>query len=93
LQPNESLVIDEEGKKYLSFSDYLLISYINEKEDYNYVLYGRGRNNYQNSELQLKDLKIEIFPDGNYFPDDKMVFYGHMAFEKMGDMLPYNYQP
>ena len=93
LQPNESLLIEESGIKHLTFPDYLLVSYKNEKEDYNYVSDGYDRKNYQNSELQLKDLKITIFPDGNYSPDDKLVFFGHMALEKMGDMLPFDYQP
>ena len=94
LGAKESLVVNENNKKYVAFSDYLLVNYIHEKEDYNYsVKYGRSLNNFQNSELQLKEVKVEIFADGNYSPADKIVFFGYMAWEKMGDMLPYDYQP
>ncbi len=90
---DEIVETDQNQKKYLIFTDFLNVIYKDEKEDFKYVTNGRHRNNYQSTEIELKDTKIEIFSDGNYFPDDKMVFYGHMAFEKMGDMLPFDYQP
>lgn len=91
---NENLIVVEDGKKYLSFSDYIQVDFANKKEDYNYaVRYNKVRNKFQTSEIQLKDIKVEILPDGNYSPGDKIVFYGHMSWEKIGDMLPFDYQP
>lgn len=86
------LILIENDKIFISFQDFISVKYTNEKEDSNYShSLHKTREKFQKTELELKETQIEILPNGNYIDNDKMIFYGHMSWEKVGDMLPFNY--
>jgi hypothetical protein len=49
---------------------------------------------WQTSQLKLlEDSPIEIYADGNYADADRLANFGYMGWKKMGEMLPFDYQP
>lgn len=89
---SDELTVIENNKTYISFTNYISILYNNKIEDSN--LSGKlekGKQKNQISELQLKESKVEILQNGNYNDTDKIIFYGQMSLERIGDMLPFDY--
>lgn len=89
------LVFERENKKYFYFSDFLSVIYRKAKEDSKYVeYYHQMATDFQTSQLKLlEDSPIEIYADGNYASADRLANFGYMGWKKMGEMLPFDYQP
>lgn len=83
---------------YLSFPEYWQVVYTREREDFGYVNVGeyrtdRGTADRQTSVMSLTKEGIYINEYG--LPDDPLAlfFEGYWAFEKMGVLLPLDYEP
>lgn len=89
------LVFESEGKKKLYFSDFLSVVYLKEKEESKYIeYYHQIEVNWQTSQLKLMENQpIEIYANGNYANPELLANFGYMGWKKMGEMLPFDYQP
>lgn len=90
--PISKFTSTENEKKYIYFEDYLNVTYTKVKPDKTY------QNSYNNSPFQVSQLKIEnerveYFADGNYYNPSNLFFFGYMGWKKVGDMLPFDFQP
>jgi len=86
-------IIENPLSKALGFSDYVYITYRNEKEAEEYV--GMNAPQYQKSWISLIDSESPIVFESNGYIINPISFYanGYWSFEKVGDMLPTNYKP
>lgn len=84
---------DQPREMYLKFPDYLEISYNKEIEDRKYLLFlGENRPvKKQTSWIRLESDSVLIDTEGRYFETFKIHFYGYWAWERLADMLPYEY--
>ena len=85
-----------EGRKLFNIRNYLDIEYDGERPEDLY--YGKHSShvripNVQNSQLQLLQRDVEIFSDGSIATPDAVAFFGYMGWEKLADMLPFDYEP
>lgn len=89
------LVFERENKKYFYFTDFLSVLYRRAKEESRYVeYYHQLETDFQTSQLKLlEDKPIEIYTDGNYASPELLASFGYMGWKKMGEMLPFDYQP
>ena len=89
------LVFEKEGKKHLYFPDCLSVVYTKEGEESNYSEFTRTKHpKEQFSRLELlKNQPIEIYANGNYANPEELGNFGYMGWKKMGEMLPFDYQP
>ncbi|ESU27338.1 hypothetical protein FLJC2902T_20420 [Flavobacterium limnosediminis JC2902] len=89
------LVFEREEKKYFYFSDYLSVTFRRAKEENKYTeYYHQAETDFQTSQLKLmEDTPIEIYADGTYAEVDNLGSFGYMGWKKMGEMLPFDYQP
>lgn len=80
--------------KALRFSDYVYITFLNEKEAEEYVGLNTAAQ-YQKSWISLVDADAPIVFESNGYIINPISFYanGYWSFEKVGDMLPTNYKP
>ncbi|HSD14831.1 MAG TPA: carboxypeptidase-like regulatory domain-containing protein [Flavobacterium sp.] len=94
-QKVHQLVFEREGKKYFYFTDFLSVVFRRAKEENKYTeYYHQSEADYQTSQLKLmEDTPIEIFADGTYAEVDYLGSFGYMGWKKMGEMLPFDYQP
>lgn len=77
------LVFERENKKYFYFTDFISVHHPSEEHK-----------KLQCSQLKLLvDKPIEIYADGNYADPDTLANFGYMGWQKMGEMLPFDYQP
>jgi len=84
----------DDGKVILQFENYLEVSYTKQREEMAYTrLYPYSKTNSQVSILKMNVPHTAINYQGvTYNPFD--IFYlGYMGWEKMGDMMPIDYQP
>lgn len=83
--------------KEIYFTDYLQVIYKNEKEDPAYLRYFYLSRSpaFQVSNLFLPDpTAIAIFRDGSYDPPTNVFSMGYWSWsDKIGDMLPLDYEP
>ena len=81
----------------LAFNNYLLVYYLNEKEPefYRQRNFSTKARDYQLSKFSIlnEEKKIRIQPDGFYSPALDLLIEGYLAWEKLGDFLPWDYQP
>ncbi|MEW5676391.1 carboxypeptidase-like regulatory domain-containing protein [Flavobacterium enshiense] len=91
----DDLVFEKDNKKYIYFPDYVSISYSKDGEDPEYGKVTHTRHpKHQYSHLQLiEDKPVEIYSNGNYANPEVLGNFGYMGWRKMGDMLPFDYQP
>jgi hypothetical protein len=94
----DSLILKTEGLyKYLFFSDYLYITYKNEIEDSEYIIFSRESRSrtFQRSYLSLLNANpIIIDVNGNYYPPQEIFSSAYWGWsEKMADFLPIDYLP
>ncbi|NML67772.1 carboxypeptidase-like regulatory domain-containing protein [Hymenobacter sp. RP-2-7] len=87
-----------DGGVQLRFRDLLAVTYAQERPDANYRLPGPGfsqiRPRYQESVLRLQPpLVAEIEPNGVLTQPLAVLTEGYWGFEKMGELLPLDYQP
>lgn len=92
--PSSKFMINESNKKILKFENYLNVTYTKSKPDKKYLLYrNNSETEFQISQLKIENEPVEIFADGNYYSPNNLFFYGYMGWKKVGDMLPFDYQP
>lgn len=81
---------------FLSFSDYLYVVYKNKKEPDLYLSQTRQHRSptYISSEIRLSTDEIQVFYNGSFYPGTAIVNNGFWGWwEKIGTMLPYDYNP
>lgn len=87
-----NIVYRVKGDAFLNFKHLLEVTYTKEKEESNYRPSGR-RLNKQISILNLTDKHIQIYPSGKLSNPLAIHTEQYWSYEKMGDLLPLNYQP
>ncbi|MBF6609031.1 MAG: carboxypeptidase-like regulatory domain-containing protein [Flavobacterium sp.] len=88
------ITLIEGDSKFLYIRDYLAIQYSGEKPESNYYNnhHAPPGQSSQKSEIFSHKQGIEIFPDGNISDPDALIFHGYMGWEKVADMLPFDYK-
>jgi hypothetical protein len=97
LNADSLLTVEEGNYKSLFFTGYLYITYKNEIEDSEYLLYhqeNRSRT-FQRSYISLlNSTAILIDANGNYYPPQEVFAMAYWGWsEKMADCLPSDYKP
>ena len=83
-----------DGEVFLSFQDHLHITYIHERESIAYLGSSyRGKPGNQVSIMHLEIDSLKIFPNGSYDDPFGLLMEGYMAWERVGDLLPIDYEP
>ena len=79
----------------LDFSDYLLVIYKHKKVPYEYSQLFPKSGDAMMSELQLINGRpVEVLANGSYFNPEDLLTSGYWGWwEKLGTMLPFDYQP
>ncbi len=85
------LVTTEGDQKFLSFPFFLQVLYTGSFEEDGFAHH--REHGHQQSMIQLEAEKARIFPDGNIQNIDAVIFTGYMAWKKMADLVPTDYQP
>ncbi|MFN7045192.1 MAG: carboxypeptidase-like regulatory domain-containing protein [Flavobacterium sp.] len=94
LLPASKFTIQENDNKFLKFEHYLNVTYTKAAPDEKYLIFSpKGESTFQVSQLKLENEPVEYFSDGNYYKPSNLFFYGYMGWKKVGDMLPFDYQP
>jgi hypothetical protein len=94
LLPASKFTIQENENKFLKFEHYLNVTYTKAAPDEKYLIFSpKGESTFQVSQLKLENEPVEYFSDGNYYKPSNLFFYGYMGWKKVGDMLPFDYQP
>lgn len=89
------IVIEEGEKKFLYIHDFLDITYYRESPESKYygnITHQAGIPNYQNSQLQSHKQGIEIYANGTISDPDALIYFGYIGWEKVADMLPFDYK-
>lgn len=84
---------DQSNEMYLKFPDYLEITYNKDIEDRIYLRFieeNRPITN-QTSWIKLENDSVLIDIEGRYFETFQLHYYGYWAWERLADMLPYEY--
>ncbi len=85
---------NEDGKVLLKFQDHLHIAYTNERESAEFRgSASSGPAGNQFSIMHLEADSVEIFQNGNYSDPFAILVEGYIAWERVGDLLPLDYQP
>ncbi len=79
----------------LSFPDYLGVKYLNEHEERNFLIqyHIEGDPRPQESWLKLEQGPVKIDRLGRYQSDAALTKFGYWAWERLADMLPFEYKP
>ena len=94
LLPISKFTLLENEKKFIKFDNYLNVTYTKAAPDEKYLIFStKGESAFQVSQLKNEDEAVEYFADGNYYNPANLFFYGYMGWKKVGDMLPFDYQP
>ena len=84
-------------KNVFSFSNWLLVKYLNEYEPYEFTHdFGNRRpQDFQASNLIIvnDEKRITIQADGNFYLSTDLLMDGYLGWEKIGDLLPLDYYP
>lgn len=81
---------------YLSFPDYLGVRYLREEEEREFLSHHQVERDTgpQESWIKLESGRpVKIDRHGRYLGDTALVKYGYWAWERLADMLPFEYQP
>jgi hypothetical protein len=95
------LTVVDTGRKLLSFSDELYVVYTKEKEPIGYTigqhslagLYGNGSMSKGQVSIVTGFAPVMIFENGTFQPTAGLYFEGYMGWEKVGDLMPLDYDP
>lgn len=80
--------------EFLGFTEYILVSYLNERESDEYVIgLGRGIYKFQSSIIRMTSDSVEIFENGSLSDPFAIVVEGYIGWERTGDLLPIDYVP
>ena len=94
LLPISKFTLLENEKKFIKFDNYLNVTYTKAAPDEKYLIFSpKGESAFQVSQLKLENEPVEYFPDGNYYNPSNLFLFGYMGWKKVGDMLPFDYQP
>ena len=81
----------------LAFEGYLQVVYTGEKEEQQYVwqqsMFRKREPTYQTSVIYLQSDEVLLEKNGNIVEPLNVFFEGYWGWEKLGDMLPLDYQP
>ena len=83
-------VVDKENRIYIKTDHYLRVTYQKEKPDASYNT-TENSEKYQVSVLLLYTKAVEILKSGIFKRPNHVFVEGYWAFEKVGDLLPLNY--
>ena len=100
---NELIEKARNGFIFITYDQPFFVNYILEKEEpaYHESLVKRSNQiqavqtaslNYQFSKIQMTGKALRIFEDGSYFHPYDLYMEGYMAWERIGDMMPFNYK-
>ncbi|MDZ7359641.1 MAG: carboxypeptidase-like regulatory domain-containing protein [candidate division KSB1 bacterium] len=80
---------------YLHFHDYLGVRYIHEREERPFLYYHHLTRDagVQESWISLEGREVKIDQQGRYANDLAIAKFGYWAWERLADMLPYEYSP
>jgi hypothetical protein len=80
---------------YLDFHDYLGVRYIHDREEKPFLYYHHLTRDagVQESWITLEGREVRIDQQGRYANDLAIAKYGYWAWERLADMLPYEYSP
>ena len=94
LLPISKFTLLENEKKFIKFDNYLNVTYTKAAPDEKYLIFStKGESAFQVSQLKNEDEAVEYFADGNYYNPANLFFFGYMGWKKVGDMLPFDYNP
>lgn len=85
--------------KQMNYSEALYVIYTKERESNNYSTSGNlqerpiGVPNYQISIINRREPTILFYPNGNLYSTKSVLYQGYWAYEKLGDMVPFDYEP
>lgn len=93
--PYEDIIYTNNGITFLDFKNFLLIRYLKEKEEPNYLNYLRHRQRVgaQTSKVTLLSDRVILDPNGKIIKPLDYYSEGYWAYEQYADMLPLDYQP
>ncbi len=91
----KTYVSDDAGKVNLSFEGYFQVVYAREKEEPAYFSnsFQKRQPTYQTSVISMKGNPITLEKSGTVSDPLALVFEGYWGWEKVGDMLPLDYEP
>ena len=80
-------------ERTLKFPNYLEVTYMDELEDSRYLRFiGKSRFvDAQTSWIKLEADSVFIDSEGRYFDQFKINMFGYWSWERLADMLPYEY--
>lgn len=89
-----AILENRDSREYLEFSDYILVTYQNEKESPLYVQgLGRGVRKSQSSIMRMSVDSVELFDNGSLSDPFGVIVEGYIGWERVGDLLPIDYIP
>lgn len=89
-----AILENREKREFLEFSDYILVTYLKEKESFSYTSgLGRGPRDVQTSIIRMTVDSVEIFENGSLSDPFGIVVEGYMGWERVGDLMPIDYVP
>lgn len=94
--PYETIIIERSNRTFLHFDQFIHVEYLHEKEDQRYIQMQKNRNlvGNQSSVISLLgDKVIEIDANGNFHPPANFLTEEYFTWEKIGNLLPLDYQP
>lgn len=96
LKTSDFVITNKEGKVFLSFADFLHITYINTLESESFLSFFNLNRNPSNpiSLLTLpNDEAVEVYSNGNYFNPRNLLRSGYWSWsEKISTLLPLDYE-
>lgn len=95
LLSREDFIKEKDSRVFIDFKDLLNVEYTKEKLPKSYIqshrLDDKSKSLNQNSTMIIGQ-KIEIFKNGNFNPIDQITVKAYWSFEKVGDMMPLDYE-
>lgn len=89
-----NILVENQGQKLLQFKNYLNIKYYREKphRSYHGIIAGQKSSDFQVSQLYNQSDLVELFANGSTSNPDALIFYGYMGWEKVADMVPFDFE-
>jgi len=96
IPPGEMTATTPDGTRLFIYDKPLYLIYDKESEEPNYSPYNEQNlgipMDYQLTRMEMVGKAVKIFPSGSFFHPMDMFFQGYMAWEKVGDLLPLDYE-
>ncbi|PRY09877.1 carboxypeptidase-like protein [Pontibacter ummariensis] len=95
--PYPAYLQEKEGQLILKFDDFFQVVYTGEMEEEAYVrqenMFRTREPGYQTSVVSLTTNQVVLDENGSFYEPLGLLFEGYWGWEKLGDMLPLDYQP